>query len=81
MCILFSTVIYVAVGYHVFHQRNQLRNLTLSNQARDIYDVELRDSEKVRSSCFSFLPFDRVCPRGEAFHSHVASIRTHEDPR
>ncbi|KAK4044351.1 hypothetical protein C8A01DRAFT_31404 [Parachaetomium inaequale] len=50
MCILLSTVIYVAVGYHVFHQRNQLRNLTLSNQARDIYDVELRDSEKEQHS-------------------------------
>lgn len=33
---MLSVVIYVAVGYHVFHQRNQLRNLTLSNQARDI---------------------------------------------
>ncbi len=32
---MLSVVIYVAVGYHVFHQRNQLRNLTLSNQARD----------------------------------------------
>ncbi|KAK1757862.1 putative G-protein coupled receptor [Echria macrotheca] len=32
-CSLLSAVIYLAVGYHVFHQRNQLRNLTLSNQA------------------------------------------------
>ncbi|KAK4184163.1 putative G-protein coupled receptor [Podospora australis] len=35
LCIALSAVIYVAVGYHVFHQRNQLRNLTLSNQAKD----------------------------------------------
>ncbi|KAK3329896.1 hypothetical protein B0H66DRAFT_40658 [Apodospora peruviana] len=34
-CILLSGVIYVAVGFHVFHQRNQLRNLTLSTQAKD----------------------------------------------
>ncbi|KAH7134234.1 hypothetical protein EDB81DRAFT_903036 [Dactylonectria macrodidyma] len=27
-CIFLSIVIYVAVGYHVFHHRNQLRNLT-----------------------------------------------------
>ncbi|KAH6995711.1 hypothetical protein BKA56DRAFT_666011 [Ilyonectria sp. MPI-CAGE-AT-0026] len=27
VCILLSIVIYVAVGYHVFHHRNQLRNL------------------------------------------------------
>ncbi|KAL2262222.1 hypothetical protein VTK26DRAFT_2103 [Humicola hyalothermophila] len=34
-CIVLSAFIYMAVGYHVFHQRNQLRNLTLSNQAKD----------------------------------------------
>ncbi|KAK3901019.1 hypothetical protein C8A05DRAFT_45258 [Staphylotrichum tortipilum] len=34
-CIVLSVLIYVAVGYHVFHQRNQLRNLTLSNQAKE----------------------------------------------
>ncbi|KAF7553567.1 hypothetical protein G7046_g7079 [Stylonectria norvegica] len=28
LCIFLSIVIYVAVGYHVFHHRNQLRNLT-----------------------------------------------------
>ncbi|CAK7237772.1 hypothetical protein SBRCBS47491_010125 [Sporothrix bragantina] len=40
VCIFFSAVIYVAVGYHVFHQRNQLRNLTLSNQAKDLSSSE-----------------------------------------
>jgi hypothetical protein len=34
ICILLSTIIYVAVGYHVFHQRNQLRNLTFSNHGK-----------------------------------------------
>ncbi|KAH6675355.1 G-protein coupled receptor [Plectosphaerella plurivora] len=33
ICILLSFVIYVAVGYHVFHQRNQLRNMTFSQTA------------------------------------------------
>ncbi|CAK7206234.1 hypothetical protein SEUCBS139899_009021 [Sporothrix eucalyptigena] len=40
VCIFLSAVIYVAVGYHVFHQRNQLRNLTLSNQAKDLSSSE-----------------------------------------
>jgi hypothetical protein len=33
ICILLSFIIYVAVGYHVFHQRNQLRNMTFSQTA------------------------------------------------
>lgn len=50
MCIVLSAVIYMAVGYHVFHQRNQLRNLTLSNQGKSISTSDVRDSaEKVRS--------------------------------
>lgn len=49
MCILLSAVIYVAVGYHVFHQRNQLRNLTLSDQAQDNSDANRRfQTEKVQ---------------------------------
>ncbi|KAK3362375.1 hypothetical protein B0T25DRAFT_512596 [Lasiosphaeria hispida] len=43
-CSVLSALIYVAVGYHVFHQRNQLRNLTLSNQAKDISGPETRGS-------------------------------------
>ncbi|KAI1477713.1 hypothetical protein F4774DRAFT_427128 [Daldinia eschscholtzii] len=35
VCIILSTLIYVAVGYYVFKQRNQLRNLSLSNPAPD----------------------------------------------
>ncbi|KAI8962743.1 hypothetical protein F5Y11DRAFT_347256 [Daldinia sp. FL1419] len=35
VCIILSTVIYAAVGYHVFKQRNQLRNLSLTNPAHD----------------------------------------------
>lgn len=35
VCIILSTCIYVAVGYYVFKQRNQLRNLSLSNPSRD----------------------------------------------
>ncbi|OTA55470.1 hypothetical protein K449DRAFT_311651, partial [Hypoxylon sp. EC38] len=36
VCIILSSCIYVAVGYYVFKQRNQLRNLSLSNPARDV---------------------------------------------
>ncbi|TGJ87176.1 hypothetical protein E0Z10_g1628 [Xylaria hypoxylon] len=42
VCIVLSALIYVAVGYHVFKQRNQLRNLSLSNPTRD--PPETRDS-------------------------------------
>ncbi|KAH0430140.1 g-protein coupled receptor [Colletotrichum camelliae] len=42
-CIFGSCVIYFAVGYHVFHQRNQLRNLTFSNPARDNKDLSCSD--------------------------------------
>ncbi|KAI1335913.1 hypothetical protein F5Y15DRAFT_408836 [Xylariaceae sp. FL0016] len=31
VCIVLSTCIYIAVGYYVFKQRNQLRNLSLTN--------------------------------------------------
>ncbi|KAI3328860.1 hypothetical protein HD806DRAFT_519240 [Xylariaceae sp. AK1471] len=42
VCIVLSSFIYIAVGYHVFKQRNQLRNLSLSNPTRD--PPETRDS-------------------------------------
>ncbi|KAJ4414973.1 hypothetical protein N0V82_007622 [Gnomoniopsis sp. IMI 355080] len=44
-CVL-SAVIYFAVGYHVFHQRNQLRNLSLSTQGKDLAgdSTDVRDS-------------------------------------
>ncbi|KAI0021655.1 hypothetical protein F4780DRAFT_274438 [Xylariomycetidae sp. FL0641] len=35
VCIVLSTCIYIAVGYYVFKQRNQLRNLSLSNPSPD----------------------------------------------
>ncbi|KAI0117451.1 hypothetical protein F4814DRAFT_439783 [Daldinia grandis] len=35
VCIILSTFIYIAVGYYVFKQRNQLRNLSLSNPTHD----------------------------------------------
>ncbi|KAB5580271.1 G-protein coupled receptor [Coniochaeta sp. 2T2.1] len=44
VCILVSTIIYFAVGYQVFHQRNQLRNLSLSNPAKDTSCSDVRDS-------------------------------------
>ncbi|KAL0941454.1 g-protein coupled receptor [Colletotrichum truncatum] len=34
-CIFGSAVVYFIVGYHVFHQRDQLRNLILSNPSND----------------------------------------------
>ncbi|KAM0277838.1 hypothetical protein ACHAQH_005542 [Verticillium albo-atrum] len=42
ICILCSILIYFAVGYHVFHQRNQLRNLTFSN-IKDANEVSLSE--------------------------------------
>jgi hypothetical protein len=47
-CIVLSAVIYGAVGYQVFQGRSQLRNLTLSNQARDVYIGAPDSREKVR---------------------------------
>ncbi|KAI1128375.1 hypothetical protein F5Y10DRAFT_277419 [Nemania abortiva] len=35
VCIVLSALIYFAVGYHVFKQRNQLRNLSLTNPTHD----------------------------------------------
>jgi hypothetical protein len=46
VCILLSTVIYIAVGYHVFHQRNQLRNLTLSNPTENMSCGDGRESDE-----------------------------------
>ncbi|KAK4239411.1 putative G-protein coupled receptor [Achaetomium macrosporum] len=51
-CISLSAVIYVAVGYQVFHQRNQLRNLTLSNHAKDTYGINLKDSAEKGQQCY-----------------------------
>ncbi|KAI0442472.1 hypothetical protein F4803DRAFT_562288 [Xylaria telfairii] len=42
VCIVLSSFIYIAVGYYVFKQRNQLRNLSLSSPTRDL--PETRDS-------------------------------------
>lgn len=53
VCIMLSAIIYVAVGYHVFHQRNQLRNLTLSNPAKDLSSADVRDSDERVSSSLS----------------------------
>lgn len=52
VCSVLSAVIYFAVGYHVFHQRNQLRNLSLSNQGKD---NTTGDSSDVRDSA------EKVC--------------------
>lgn len=49
VCTVLSAIIYFAIGYHVFHQRNQLRNLSLSNQAKDDEDV-ICDASDVRDS-------------------------------
>ena len=62
-CIGFSTVIYIAVGYRVFRQRNILRNLTLSTQAKDAQTKE--SSEKVRvwqTWVLTNLKFASRCP-------------------
>ena len=70
VCIFLSAVIYVAVGYHVFHQRNQLRNLTLSNQGKDVSLSDVRDSaEKVRGELFPSLHF-------HSSHLHATPLRS-----
>ncbi|KAH7141884.1 G-protein coupled receptor [Dactylonectria macrodidyma] len=35
ICIFFSAVIYFAIGHHIFHQRNQLRNLTFHYPSKE----------------------------------------------
>ncbi|XXG93804.1 hypothetical protein Hte_000053 [Hypoxylon texense] len=59
VCIILSTCIYIAVGYYVFKQRNQLRNLSLSNPARD--PPTRRDSgEKVKRTKRPISTSDRL---------------------
>ncbi|KAI0389352.1 hypothetical protein F5Y17DRAFT_469741 [Xylariaceae sp. FL0594] len=43
VCLVLSLCIYIAVGYRVFKQRNQLRNLSLSTRMRDM-PTDSRDS-------------------------------------
>ncbi|ROT37164.1 hypothetical protein SODALDRAFT_334239 [Sodiomyces alkalinus F11] len=43
ICIFLSGVIYFSVGYHVFHHRNQLRNLTFSLYGRDGKHMQRKD--------------------------------------
>ncbi|KAG7141184.1 Cyclic AMP receptor-like protein A like [Verticillium longisporum] len=45
ICILCSILIYFAVGYHVFHQRNQLRNLTFSH-IKDANEVSMSEDNR-----------------------------------
>ena len=47
VCIAMSLCIYIAVGYYVFRQRNQLRNLSLSNPSRDTAAGPRDSGEKV----------------------------------
>ena len=47
VCIALSLCIYIAVGYYVFRQRNQLRNLSLSNPSRDTAAGPRDSGEKV----------------------------------
>ncbi|KAL0938378.1 g-protein coupled receptor [Colletotrichum truncatum] len=61
-CIFGSCVIYFAVGYHVFHQRNQLRNVTFSNPTKDGRDNSCGDgrdsAEKVHTLSLEAIPDD-----------------------
>lgn len=51
ICIFVSGVIYFSVGYHVFHHRNQLRNLTFSLYGRGgEHRKDLSFSEDTRDS-------------------------------
>lgn len=46
-CSVLSAIIYACVGHHVFRMRNQLRNLTISNQGHDLSNGEAGCAEKV----------------------------------
>ena len=58
ICIFLSIAIYLAVGYHVFHHRNQLRNIGLNNADKEPVEAtgtnsESGDSaEEVSITCF-----------------------------
>ncbi|KAK3382714.1 hypothetical protein B0T24DRAFT_645338 [Lasiosphaeria ovina] len=84
MCIVLSAVIYVAVGYHVFHQRNQLRNLTLSNQAKDLPGTDAGGSaEKVSPAKMPFPPSPSVLSsrrRDQSWAAATTSTSTSHDP-
>ncbi|KHN98964.1 G-protein coupled receptor [Metarhizium album ARSEF 1941] len=45
ICILLSILIYIAVGYHVFRSRNQLRNVTFQHPAGNFRSASLTDSD------------------------------------
>lgn len=47
ICIALSICIYFAVGFYVFRQRNQLRNLSLSNPSHDATAGQRNSGEKV----------------------------------
>lgn len=47
VCIALSICIYFAVGFYVFRQRNQLRNLSLSNPSHDATAGQRDSGEKV----------------------------------
>lgn len=43
ICIFLSLFIYIAVGYHVFHHRNQLKNITFTSSEQQ--DKSERDKK------------------------------------
>ncbi|KAK1987331.1 G-protein coupled receptor [Colletotrichum cereale] len=51
-CVLGSCLIYFAVGYHVFHHRNQLHNLTFSNAERGARDMNCSDERDSAEKVF-----------------------------
>nr|CDP22908.1 Putative G-protein coupled receptor [Podospora anserina S mat+] len=81
-CIALSALIYVAVGYHVFHQRNQLRNLTLSNQAKDASGTDLRGSAEKepqlddrRGACYGTVTTEvQVTAEAAECSSHASTL-------
>ncbi|KAK4200035.1 putative G-protein coupled receptor [Triangularia verruculosa] len=81
-CIALSALIYVAVGYHVFHQRNQLRNLTLSNQAKDASGTDLRGSAEketrldgIQRACYATVTTEvQVTAEAAECSSHASTL-------
>lgn len=64
ICIFFSFMIYVAVGYHVFHQRNRLRNMTFSQSVSGKDGKSVSRSDDARDSA------EKVCLRRPIAGTH-----------
>ncbi|KAH7150397.1 hypothetical protein B0J13DRAFT_499432 [Dactylonectria estremocensis] len=86
-CIFLSIVIYVAVGYHVFHHRNQLRNLTnehwdkadASNTSPISSRATKASSEEVDANHREQAKVSSLTPRPEFYGTAVTEVQITSD--